>query len=179
MLLHGHVANPFITGSSVHNQRIERLWRDTYRCVLSLYYQMFYYLEDTGNLNPLSQVDLFCLHYVYVHRINTSLQLFANGWNNHAMTSEHGMTPAKMFTAGTILSGRAHTMAAPTLSCDSDMPSDTPSAPSIEVPSTDCPLTEEQYEELNSVVDDQALTSNDYGIDLYNFVRSFVLVRVQ
>ena len=42
MLLHD---NPVLTGSSVHNQRIEHLWRDTFRCVLSLYYQVFHYLE--------------------------------------------------------------------------------------------------------------------------------------
>ena len=40
-----------ITGSSVHNQRIERLWRDTFRCVGQLYYAMFYDMEDSGYLN--------------------------------------------------------------------------------------------------------------------------------
>lgn len=100
MLLH------VITGSSVHNQRIERLWRDTFRCVLSLFYQLFYFLEDSGKLDPLSDVDIFCLHHVYVKKINDSLCSFVNGWNSHAMTMEHGMTPAQMFTAGTLVSGR-------------------------------------------------------------------------
>ena len=89
MLVHGHTQDPVITGSSVHNQRIERLWRDTYRCVLSLFYQIFYFLEDNNSLDPTSDIDLYCLHYVYVQKINSALEMFASGWNSHALTTEH------------------------------------------------------------------------------------------
>ena len=86
MLLHGRKRNPMITGSSVHNQRIERLWRDTYRCVIAVFYQMFYYLEEREMLDPVNELDLFCLHSVYKDKINDALKSFVDGWNSHGIT---------------------------------------------------------------------------------------------
>ena len=34
-----------ITGSSVHNERIERLWRDVFRCVASVKLKHFMHLK--------------------------------------------------------------------------------------------------------------------------------------
>ena len=65
-----------LTGSSVHNQRIERLWRDTFRCVGQLFYALFYEMEDTDLLCVDSDMDLFCLHYVFIPRINAHLSQF-------------------------------------------------------------------------------------------------------
>ena len=41
-----------ITGSSVHNQRIERLWRDVVGCIDSTFYSPFYSLEESGYIDP-------------------------------------------------------------------------------------------------------------------------------
>ena len=66
---------PVLTGSSVHNQRIERLWRDVFSTVTGNYYRLFYLLEQEEVLDHLNQTDLFALHHVYIPRINQGLQM--------------------------------------------------------------------------------------------------------
>lgn len=60
-----------ITGSSVHNERIERMWLDVNRCVISLFAYTFRSMEQQLILDPLNEVDVYCLHYIYVPRINS------------------------------------------------------------------------------------------------------------
>ena len=55
-----------ITGSSIHNQRIKRWWRDVRRAVVGQFQNVFYYLEECGLLNPENENDLYALHYVYI-----------------------------------------------------------------------------------------------------------------
>ena len=49
-----------ITGSSVHNQRIERLWRDVFTGVVGLNYNLFSLLEGTGTLDIDNEIHIFC-----------------------------------------------------------------------------------------------------------------------
>jgi hypothetical protein len=58
-----------ITGRSVHNQRIEWLWRDVFDGCVSLFYYLFYGLEDEGLLDPNSESDLFAFPYTFLPRI--------------------------------------------------------------------------------------------------------------
>ena len=71
----GHRRGSHIAGKSTHNQRIERLWRDVYRCVASTFHGIFYYMEEQQLLDPDSELDLFVLHCVFLPRINHSLEL--------------------------------------------------------------------------------------------------------
>ena len=89
-----------LVGSSVHNQRIERLWRDLHRCTTQLFYRLFYYLEYNHLLNAVNEKHLFALHTVFLHRINKALEDFKNAWNHHGVRTEKGMTPHQLFTSG-------------------------------------------------------------------------------
>ncbi len=55
-------------------------------------------LEQSGLLDPLNEVDLYCIHYVCLPRLNQALIEFQGSWNNHALSSEGSKTPSQLFT---------------------------------------------------------------------------------
>lgn len=92
-----------ITGCSVHNQRIERLWRDMHRSVTILFYRLFYFMEHHDLLDHLNEYHLWALHYIFLPRINKALKEFVNSWNNHSLRTTGHKSPQQLFTAGTLL----------------------------------------------------------------------------
>ena len=91
-----------IAGCSTRNQRIERLWRDVYRCVASTYHVLFHSMEAVGVLDPENDIDLFTLHCLYLPRINQSLEEFTKAWNKHPLRTERNWSPYKMWTNSVI-----------------------------------------------------------------------------
>ncbi|XP_072559959.1 uncharacterized protein [Paramormyrops kingsleyae] len=89
-----------IAGSSVHNQRIERLWRDMWCTVTCNYYASFQYLQEVGALDPDDELHLICLHCVMIPRLNQHLQMFTRGWNSHPLSTQQMRTPDQLWIQG-------------------------------------------------------------------------------
>ena len=73
---HGNDPLCVLTGSSTHNERVERLWQDVNRCVCAPYPDMFHIFEAEGILDPLNKADMFCLHFIFLPHISKSLKDF-------------------------------------------------------------------------------------------------------
>ncbi len=174
MLKHSVHDNPMLTGSSTHNQRIERLWRDVYRCVVSVYYQLFYYLEECGKLDPLSDKDLYCLHLVYQPKINETLATFMEGWNCHSLSTEHNLTPVQVFSAGSILSRGTRMFSINESSEDVSQSIMLNPPPAVEVPYTATILGVEKHAQLTTLLQNSSSINSNFNVDLYDMVKEIV-----
>ena len=149
-----------ITGKSTHNQRIERLWRDVYEGVLSMYYQLFYFLEDEGMLDPFNTLHIAALHYVYLPKINEKLELWRNAWSRHR-TRTVKSSPIRLWVSGQLQNPVGIELSSAEWVLDEERVEDR--RPIFEARGA---LSEQCFEILRNQVPSN-WTSSNYGIDVY------------
>ena len=157
-----------LTGSSVHNERIERLWRDVIRCVSSTLIDIFYELEAEGMLDPSNEVDVFCLQVVFLPRINKCLAEFQGSWNNHPLSTEGNMSPLQLCVSGLIASDH-HTDSTGTATGQSHLDLQTENLESVEVPCNKFEPCDQLIDIVHSAVTPAAQATND-GKTMYRCV---------
>ena len=163
-----------IAGCSTHNQRIERLWRDVFRCVCAMYYSLFYMLEDSGFLCPTDDVDLFCLHYIFLPRINRALQEYSEAYNHHPVRTEHNWSPYQLWYHSSIAAHNDDPIDLNDYGLDPQGPPPNGfDVDSVEVPTTDASLSPTQMSLITNTID-PLQCSDFYGVDLYINLREFV-----
>lgn len=64
--------------------------------VISVYYNIFTWLENDGFLNLDIPMHINLLHLLFIPKLRESLKVFMDAWNCHPISSEHNFTPRQL-----------------------------------------------------------------------------------
>ena len=77
-----------------------RDWREVNGVVIAFYKDIFLFLEDSSLLDSNSEFGLFALCYIYLPRINASLEQFVEQCNFHGIRTARYQFPMALWHAG-------------------------------------------------------------------------------
>ena len=138
------------TGKSVHNQRVERNNRDLNVAITSPFKSVFQELQLEGNLDVDNETDMFCLHYIYLPRINQALTNHKNAHNHHKLSTEGSATPLQLYTVNIPLQ-TSHDSQVRNSVQDHVLP-DLPETSVVTVPKLHCPLSVKGFQLLEATI---------------------------
>ena len=183
-MVNGEGRGSFITGKSVHNQRIERLWRDVYAKVLDKYYKIFYQMEESGVLDVNNPVQVSTLQYEFGPRIQEDLCAWTLAHNNHQIRTEKNKTPLQLWYSASRASSHQDLMSMNNIfrrdpddyqSIIEQFENNLPEPANIKVilPRNPLPLTNSQLDELQNEIN--VLSKSDsFGVDIYGETLRFI-----
>ena len=150
---HGTEKVPFITGLSVHNQRIERLWVDVKNYVICHFSNFFTYLESCSLLDSDGEIHLFALHFIFLPHINLILEELIETRNNHPLRTKNNSSPLQSWTEGFSkypdLMNSTNVNIDEFYGADDDGPvGDIETVNNVEIPETKLDMSNEQYKYL-------------------------------
>ena len=61
---------------------------------------LFWLLEDAELLDRDNPVDLFCLHFIFIPRINLTLNTFRDSYSHHPLQTAQNRNPYQLWISG-------------------------------------------------------------------------------
>ncbi len=126
-------------------------------------------MEEQGELDPLNDIDIFCLHKVFRPRINSALNAFVESWNNHPISTERNLTPNQLFIRGALQQNNSISIQNPHSANSMIVPDP---GDVVNVPNVVFHPCYHLRQELQLI--DLLSPSNNFGCDIYSLVVGIV-----